>query len=236
MVTDARNLLTALRCTNLHTPAEKNFITHLLWLQCKLRSGVLDALIWSDTRDMTADGHTKGSISRDAIHKVMNGYREINYARETLRLHTPASPPQSSSSCSHFGPTRSRDHRARGARPCPTRPAPLQLLLLLAAAAMARSSAAGGDAPKATLGPMDSPFTLLGLKNTPLETVLKYKNADFNKAYRRAALQLHPDKVEDKTDTQLIASRTELFQKLELARDQLVLADESNPDLSLIHI
>ena len=33
----------------------------------------LEALIWIDTRDMCADGLTKGSVDRTLIHAVMNG-------------------------------------------------------------------------------------------------------------------------------------------------------------------
>ena len=67
-VTDARNLLLILRNVNMKNPAEKNFIVHLLWLKNKLENCVIKKLIWTDTRDMTADGHTKGSIRRTAIH------------------------------------------------------------------------------------------------------------------------------------------------------------------------
>ena len=64
VVTDAKNLLSASRVTYLNIPAEKNFIVHLMWLKDKLSRGVIRKLIWTDTRDMTADGHTKGSIKR----------------------------------------------------------------------------------------------------------------------------------------------------------------------------
>ena len=72
IVMDAKNLLSALRVTNLKISAEKNFIVHLMWLKDKITSGVVRRLIWTDTRDMTADGHTKGSIKRTALHQLMN--------------------------------------------------------------------------------------------------------------------------------------------------------------------
>ncbi len=43
-------------------------------------------LIWTDTRDMTADGHTKGSIKRTALHALMSGETHIQYDRGILEL------------------------------------------------------------------------------------------------------------------------------------------------------
>ena len=71
--TDARNLVAALRGNRVKALAEKSFITHLLWLKDKLQAGVIKQLVWKDTRDMTADGHTKGSISRDALRNLCRG-------------------------------------------------------------------------------------------------------------------------------------------------------------------
>ena len=66
LVTDAKNLLLALAQHHMKPPAEKSFFTHLLWLRQKLEAGVFEKLRWCDTRDMTGDGHTKGSVPRDA--------------------------------------------------------------------------------------------------------------------------------------------------------------------------
>ena len=38
-----------------------------------LDTKVLEALVWLDTRDMVADGLTKGSVDHDALHACMNG-------------------------------------------------------------------------------------------------------------------------------------------------------------------
>ena len=35
--------------------------------------GIVHSVQWCDTRDMTADGHTKGSIDRDLLLQVMSG-------------------------------------------------------------------------------------------------------------------------------------------------------------------
>ena len=71
LVTDAMNLLLALDGSNVKQPAEKSFLLNLLWLRDKLIAGEINGLLWSDTRDMTADGLTKGSVSRDLLHGLM---------------------------------------------------------------------------------------------------------------------------------------------------------------------
>ena len=44
----------------------------------------MDALNWSDTRDMTADGHTKGCIDRSALHEVASGVLKSTYEGKIL--------------------------------------------------------------------------------------------------------------------------------------------------------
>ena len=85
--TDAYNLVSTLSTAQLKPPAEKSFITHLLWLKDKLTAGVLRRLTWCDTRDMTSDGHTKGSISRDALRALAAGTRTITHPTESLELY-----------------------------------------------------------------------------------------------------------------------------------------------------
>lgn len=85
-VTDAANLLLILENSSMTNPAEKNFLIHLLMLKDKLEHKVVNSLRWCDTRDMTADGHTKGNIPRTLIHDIMNGTLTINHPREILTL------------------------------------------------------------------------------------------------------------------------------------------------------
>ena len=51
-----------------------------------LQKKVIKRLQWYDTRDMIADGHTKGNIDRTALINAMNG--EQKYLYET-RTHEP---------------------------------------------------------------------------------------------------------------------------------------------------
>ena len=52
---------------------------HCLYLRELLDNNVLYAMIWQDTRDMLADGLTKGAIERDALHLAMNGLVEVKH-------------------------------------------------------------------------------------------------------------------------------------------------------------
>ena len=48
-----------------------------------LNRQVLNELKWCDTRDMTADGHTKGSVSREALLQLMNGHFKYKHATQS---------------------------------------------------------------------------------------------------------------------------------------------------------
>ena len=42
--------------------------------------GLLNDVVWTDTRDMYADGLTKGVIKRDALKEIMNGTLRLRHA------------------------------------------------------------------------------------------------------------------------------------------------------------
>ena len=89
LVTDGYNILRALQSLHTKMPAEKSFYSHLLWLKDKLKRGVIKWLIWIDTRDMSADGHTKGSIDRAAINALADGNLTMIHKPECLTLAVP---------------------------------------------------------------------------------------------------------------------------------------------------
>ena len=70
---DALSVYTAITATFVKIPAENGALCHLLYLRELMEHNVLFALIWTDTRDMLADGLTKGSVDREALHQLMNG-------------------------------------------------------------------------------------------------------------------------------------------------------------------
>ena len=70
---DAMSVFTSLTAVFQKTPADKSVPVHCLYLRQLLNDAVLRAIAWVDTRDMHADGCTKGSIDRDALRAIMDG-------------------------------------------------------------------------------------------------------------------------------------------------------------------
>ena len=60
-----------------------------MWVRELLSLGVLRSVQWCDTRDMTADGHTKGVIDRKHLLDLMKGWQEFKH---DLKRHVPHRP------------------------------------------------------------------------------------------------------------------------------------------------
>eukprot|EP00959_Pyramimonas_sp_CCMP1952_P447313 9365759-Pyramimonas_sp.AAC.1 len=60
-----------------------------------MERGIVHIIQWCDTRDLTADGHTKGSIDREMPLQVTGGIQAFKY---DLKRHTPHRAGQTSSS------------------------------------------------------------------------------------------------------------------------------------------
>ncbi len=61
---DAESVFKSLTSRDLKTPTEKTLLGHVCYLRELLQLKLIDAIQWCDTRDMTADAHTKGCIDR----------------------------------------------------------------------------------------------------------------------------------------------------------------------------
>ena len=72
LVIDAMNLFQAWTGTSLKLPSEKSLFPHIAWLRDVVKCAPTHCA-WCDTRDMLADGMTKGSISRSEILNAMIG-------------------------------------------------------------------------------------------------------------------------------------------------------------------
>ena len=79
---DAKSVYAAVTATYIKVPAEKSLLTHLQYVREQLDHGILRKLFWMDTRDMIADGLTKGTVSRDCLHEVMDCHLKINHEME----------------------------------------------------------------------------------------------------------------------------------------------------------
>ena len=74
---DAMSVFAAVTASFIKNQAEEGQLCHLHFLLEQLDHAILEAIAWSDTRDMLADGLTKGSVERDAIHNVMLGLIKV---------------------------------------------------------------------------------------------------------------------------------------------------------------
>ena len=55
----------------------------------KLGLGAVNRMLWTDTRDITADPHTKGAASRKPLHEICGGVLWQRHASAELVLYGP---------------------------------------------------------------------------------------------------------------------------------------------------
>ena len=94
LTTDAENVYKSLTSWDLKTPTEKTLLGHVAWVRELLGAGVIKTIQWCDTRDMSADGHTKGAIPRDLLIQVMGG--SFTYKYDTKKYTPTTTTPKSS--------------------------------------------------------------------------------------------------------------------------------------------
>ena len=87
LVTDSMSLYAALAVIVTRTPAEKSLAVHIFWLKQQLTTGKLTAIAWADTRDMTADPHTKGKVLRHLLLELQKGIWQPQHA---LKVYAPS--------------------------------------------------------------------------------------------------------------------------------------------------
>ena len=92
---DAESVFKSLSSKDLKKPTECTILGHISWIRQMMERDVVHCVQWCDTRDMTADGHTKGSIDRDLIYQVMDGIQAFKY---DLKKHVPFRAGQTSTS------------------------------------------------------------------------------------------------------------------------------------------
>ena len=80
---DAKSVYAAVTATFVKVPAEKSLLCHIQYLRELLDQQILQSLVWLDTRDMGADGLTKGAVLRTQLHMLMNGYMKIEHPCES---------------------------------------------------------------------------------------------------------------------------------------------------------
>ena len=84
-LTDSYSIFSYLAVARLQLPAEKPTYYNLAYLREKLVSGLISSYNWTDTRDMVADGLTKGSADRITLSAIMGGIYELHHAAHEYR-------------------------------------------------------------------------------------------------------------------------------------------------------
>ena len=82
---DAMSVFSAVTASHVKIPSERSLLSHLQYVRELLDKRVLESLFWFDTRDMAADGMTKGNVSRDAIAECMCGTLTLKHACKSWR-------------------------------------------------------------------------------------------------------------------------------------------------------
>ena len=86
VVTDAMSVFEAVSCGDCCTPTESSLKLHLLSVRDRIQRGVIHALHWSDTRDMVADGLTKGGVGREMlVNASQHGLYKPQHPSKTFR-------------------------------------------------------------------------------------------------------------------------------------------------------
>ena len=88
-LTDSYSIFSYLAAAHLKLPAEKGTYYHLAYLREKLVSRLIGSYTWVDTRDMVADGLTKGRAYRTALISMMHG--NFHLSHPSHEYHEPSS-------------------------------------------------------------------------------------------------------------------------------------------------
>ena len=86
---DALSVYAAVTANQIKIPADSSVLCYLQYLRELLEHRVLHALVWVDTRDMVADGMTKGAVERKDIHATMLGNVINNHPMKLWRHKQP---------------------------------------------------------------------------------------------------------------------------------------------------
>ena len=109
---DAMSVYAAVTATNLKIPAEKSLWSHVQYVRELLETGVLEYLLWIDTRDMWSDGLTKGTVERVYLHELMRGLLHNRHAFKAwapkVRRPAGSDPPPTTTTEEEEGPIRSK--------------------------------------------------------------------------------------------------------------------------------
>ena len=84
-VVDSMSVFAAVTAVQIKVPAESSLLSHIQFLRELLDNNVVEALAWTDTRDMVADGLTKSSVDRTALLDAMAGSVHVRHESKLWR-------------------------------------------------------------------------------------------------------------------------------------------------------
>ena len=84
LMIDAKSVYMSTKATTFKPPTEHSLSGHVLWLREMNEKSLIKNIYWVDTRDMIADGLTKGNIPRDLLIKAMQGSVHMKHDNETF--------------------------------------------------------------------------------------------------------------------------------------------------------
>ena len=76
---DDLSVYAAITASYIKIPSGNGTLMHVQYIRVLLDNHILKAIAWTDTRDMCADGTTKGSVERDLLHACMDGLSKITH-------------------------------------------------------------------------------------------------------------------------------------------------------------
>jgi hypothetical protein len=84
LMIDAKSVYMSAKSTTFKPPTEHSLSGHVLWLREMNEKSLIKNIYWVDTRDMIADGLTKGNIPRDLLINTMHGKLQMKHDNETF--------------------------------------------------------------------------------------------------------------------------------------------------------
>ena len=93
LTTDAERVYKSLASRDLKIPTERILLGHIAWIRQMIELGIINVVQWCDTRDMTSDGHTKGSIDRELLLGIMCGQQAHMHPVKSYKRHSAAELP-----------------------------------------------------------------------------------------------------------------------------------------------
>ena len=81
--TDCKSLFCVVRNEFIKTPTDKSTLHHAQWIRELVDVGSM-CFHWADTRDMLADGLTKGKVNRILLQAAMQGSWTMQHKAESV--------------------------------------------------------------------------------------------------------------------------------------------------------